>query len=302
MWMHVQDPFAIAKEWCDYYAACRGFSQFNGDDQYWWLGTGNYTTGKNTRPALGYTTYLKAGGKGVGEECVGVGFDRFGPSEDCQAGLTCYKPPPPPAQGVKACVQMCATDDDCAWSGQVCGCVVETDCYDTGCVRFCRNPNAGKWDDPWHGDSCFWPEPQVVWSPTTITPAPAPAPGPSRQGCFGFPYVDNICGNPAYGCYPDQGCERRSMPGCGAGGSPEVCRFCAKPGGLNTAGYEECPTEPVKPSLSLGATTVVEEAANINTFLSRRALQNDEQDDTAHLQIREPVSASDPTVGEVVEL
>jgi hypothetical protein len=66
--------------------------------------------------------------------------------------------------------------------------------------------------------------------------------------CFGFPYVDNNCGDGAYGCYPDQGCERGSMNGCAAGGSPEVCRYCAKPGGRNTAGYEECPTEPVKPS------------------------------------------------------
>jgi hypothetical protein len=35
------------------------------------------------------------------------------------------------------------------------------------------------------------------------------------------------------------------MNGCAAGGNPEVCRYCAKPGGLNTAGHEECPTEPV---------------------------------------------------------
>jgi len=87
-----------------------------------------------------------------------------------------------------------------------------------------------------------------------LTPAPTPAPGPVPV-CFGFPYVDNNCGNGAYGCYPDQGCERRSMPGCGAGFSPEVCRYCAKPGGLNTAGYEECPTEPV----SLGAAPAVED-------------------------------------------
>jgi hypothetical protein len=84
------------------------------------------------------------------------------------------------------------------------------------------------------------------------TSAPTPAPVPV---CFGFPYVDNNCGNGAYGCYPDQGCERRSMHGCAAGGSPEVCRYCAKPGGLNTAGYEECPTEPV----SLGAAPAVED-------------------------------------------
>ena len=73
--------------------------------------------------------------------------------------------------------------------------------------------------------------------------------------CFGFPYVDNNCGDGAYGCYPDQGCERGPMNGCAAGGSPEVCRYCAKPGGLNTAGYEECPTEPV----SLGAAPAVED-------------------------------------------
>jgi hypothetical protein len=62
MWTDVQGSFASAKYWCDYYAACRGFSQKDGDDQYWWLGTGDYTTGKNTRPAPGYTTYLKADG------------------------------------------------------------------------------------------------------------------------------------------------------------------------------------------------------------------------------------------------
>jgi hypothetical protein len=84
------------------------------------------------------------------------------------------------------------------------------------------------------------------------TPAPVPV-------CFGFPYVDNNCGDGTYGCYPDQGCERRSMNGCAAGGSPEVCRYCAKPGGLNTAGHEECPTEPVKPSPSLGAAPAVED-------------------------------------------
>jgi len=32
-----------------------------------------------------------------------------------------------------------------------------------------------------------------------------------------------------------------------------VCRVCAKPGDPNTAGYDECPTEPVKPGPSLPA-------------------------------------------------
>jgi len=157
MWAHVQGPFATAKYWCDYYAPCRGFSQKDGDDQYWWLGTGDYTTWKITRPAPGYTTYLKAASGG--------------------------------ASGTS-------------------------------------NTSAGHLQG--------------------ANPSPV---------CFGFPYVDNNCGNGAYGCYPDQGCERRSMPGCAAGGSPEVCRYCAKPGGLNTAGYEECPTEPV----SLGAAPAVED-------------------------------------------
>jgi hypothetical protein len=65
VWTHVQDPFVTAKHWCDHYAACRGFSQKDGDDQYWWLGTGDYTTGKSTRPAPGYTTYLKAASGGA---------------------------------------------------------------------------------------------------------------------------------------------------------------------------------------------------------------------------------------------
>ena len=68
VWTPFQGPFATAKYWCDFYAPrCRGFSQKDGDDQYWWLGTGDDRTGKSTRPAPGYTTYLKAASGGASD-------------------------------------------------------------------------------------------------------------------------------------------------------------------------------------------------------------------------------------------
>jgi len=202
-----------------------------------------------------------SGGKGVGEECDTSGSTAIF-SGTCQEGLMCYQPPGASFGAPKYCVQVCNTDytssdgaETACASGASCSCNVPTPCtpwkgdkgLEGGCYSFCSNTGSD--------EKCFWP--QIPFGPTPATtpaPTPAPAPGPVPV-CFGFPYVDNNCGNGAYGCYPDQGCERRSMPGCGAGSSPEVCRYCAKPGGLNTAGYEECPTEPV----SLGAAPAVED-------------------------------------------
>jgi len=65
VWTPVTGPFATAKEWCDYYDGCRGFSQQNDDDQYWWLGTGDFSGGETFYPAAGYTTYLKPASGGA---------------------------------------------------------------------------------------------------------------------------------------------------------------------------------------------------------------------------------------------
>jgi hypothetical protein len=133
VWTHVQDPFSTAKEYCDYYSACRGFSQKDGDDQYWWLGTGDYITGKKTRPALGYTTYLKpASGGASGTSNASAGhLQGANPSNPCESLSKTDPAPCPMTYGAsgkpinmeKTCVYSAA----CAASGGL-------DCFEqTGC-------------------------------------------------------------------------------------------------------------------------------------------------------------------------
>jgi hypothetical protein len=88
--------------------------------------------------------------------------------------------------------------------------------------------------------------------------AATPAPTEDRlPACFGFPYVDNDCGHSSLGCYPDLRCLDAATYGCTEDSVNypdwEVCKVCAKPGDANAAGYDECPTEPVKPGPSLPA-------------------------------------------------
>lgn len=141
VWTPVQGPFATAKADCDYYDACRGFSQKDGDDQYWWLGTGNYTTGKLTYPAPGYTTYLKAASSGAS-----------GTSN--QANLSA------PEQ----CKQLFGTY--CAGGGQACNCAYCDDfSKNDECANTCRVMN-GYFSSPFQGNP---------WVPVTVqNPVNAP--------------------------------------------------------------------------------------------------------------------------------
>jgi len=133
VWTHVQDPFSTAKEYCDYYSACRGFSQKDGDDQYWWLGTGDYITGKKTRPALGYTTYLKpASGGASGTSNASAGhLQGANPSNPCESLSKTDPAPCPMTYGASGkpinMEKTCVYSPACAASGGL-------DCFEqTGC-------------------------------------------------------------------------------------------------------------------------------------------------------------------------
>merc|ERR1712151_832629 len=114
----------------------------DGDDQYWWLGTGDYITGKKTRPALGYTTYLKpASGGASGTSNASAGHLRgANPSNPCESLSVTDPAQCPMTHGASGAAintaKTCVYSPACAASGGL-------DCFEqTGCkyANFPPNP------------------------------------------------------------------------------------------------------------------------------------------------------------------